>query len=327
MRRPYTRVMDPDASVTPSDAARALLASILRARPRRLSDLAALGVADPRDERFAELVRHGYLEVDGELIDLVPPERVVAARVLERIEQEQRTTAEVATLLGELPVLAEAWDQGRSPDGDAIRGEVIEGDANALSRWYTLIARMTPRDPGASHPDLGFIHDHVVPNAERFKEEFARRGFALRYLFPASAIATAEDRAAIDVLHELGAPVRVTTSVPSWFYVDRGVMAGLPQTWGATSPGGMVMVYSPQVVEAISALFEAMWEKATPLPLPASGWRPVLELMARGRSDEQIADQLGLGVRTVRRRIAEAMAEHGVASRFELGVAWAGRST
>jgi ATP/maltotriose-dependent transcriptional regulator MalT len=53
------------------------------------------------------------------------------------------------------------------------------------------------------------------------------------------------------------------------------------------------------------------------------GWEPVLTLMAKGRSDEQIADALDMGLRTVRRRIAEAMDELGARSRFELGAAWA----
>jgi DNA-binding NarL/FixJ family response regulator len=55
-------------------------------------------------------------------------------------------------------------------------------------------------------------------------------------------------------------------------------------------------------------------------------WGPVLALLARGRTDQQIAGQLGIGVRTVRRRIAEAMDEYGVRSRFELGAAWAAGS-
>jgi hypothetical protein len=85
----------------------------------------------------------------------------------------------------------------------------------------------------------------------------------------------------------------------------------------------MVMVYSTPVVEAISWLFESLWSSATPLPLESDGFEPVLGLMSRGRSDEQIAAALGLGVRTVRRRIAEAMDRYDVSTRFELGAAWA----
>ncbi|MFS0912011.1 LuxR C-terminal-related transcriptional regulator [Microbacterium sp. 179-I 3D2 NHS] len=306
-----------------SPQASELLERVLRARPRFREELEALAAGPESSRHVAELVEHGFLAMDGDRVDITPPDRVVAAAILERIEEDRRATDAVASLLAQLPDLARAWDLGLSPEGQAIQGEVIEGDANALNRWYTLIARMTPNDPGASHPDLSFIHDHVVPNLDRFRDEFFGKGFAIRYLFPASAIASERDRAAIEVLHTLEAPVRVTTTLPSWFYVDRGVMAGLPQTWGATSPGGMVMVYSTPVVEAISWLFESLWDAATPLPVATEGWRPVLELMSRGRSDEQIAAMLGLGLRTVRRRIAEAMERFGVTTRFELGAAWA----
>ncbi|MFS0892673.1 hypothetical protein [Microbacterium sp. 179-I 3D3 NHS] len=306
-----------------SPQASELLERVLRARPRFREELEALAAGPESSGHVAELVEHGFLAMDGDRVDITPPDRVVAAAIMERIEEDRRATDAVASLLAQLPDLARAWDLGLSPEGQAIQGEVIEGDANALNRWYTLIARMTPNDPGASHPDLSFIHDHVVPNLDRFRDEFFGKGFAIRYLFPASAIASERDRAAIEVLHTLEAPVRVTTALPSWFYVDRGVMAGLPQTWGATSPGGMVMVYSTPVVEAISWLFESLWDAATPLPVATEGWRPVLELMSRGRSDEQIAAMLGLGLRTVRRRIAEAMERFGVTTRFELGAAWA----
>jgi len=309
-----------DARVSPG--AYELLERILRARPSHPAELASLTGEDV-PAGLAELVERGYLSIDDDRVDLIPPDRVVAAAILERLAQERQATQSVVDLLEQLPALAHAWDLGQSPEGRAIQGEVIEGDANALNRWYALIARLTPNNPGASHPDLSFIHDHVVPNLDRFREEFGGRGFAIRYLFPASAIETDRDRAAIDVLHELNAPVRVTTALPSWFYVDRGVMAGLPQTWGATSPGGMVMVYSTPVVEAISWLFESLWSSATPLPLENDGFEPVLGLMSRGRSDEQIAAALGLGVRTVRRRIAEAMDRYDVSTRFELGAAWA----
>jgi DNA-binding CsgD family transcriptional regulator len=325
-----------DASIPSSSSPRArslsreagaLLERILRARPAVRPELDGIVVGDDGEALLAELMAAGFVAVDGDRVELRPPEQVVTDTVLGGIGEAQRATAQIADLLAQLPDYTRAWQQGISPDTRAIEGEVIEGDSNALTRWYTLIGRLTPNNPGASHPDLSFIHDHVVPHAERFREEFAAKGFRLRYLFPASAIVTDRDRAAIDVLHRLDAPVRVTSALLSWFYVDRGVMAGLPQTWGATSPGGMVMVYSTPVVEAVSWLFDTLWDSAAPLPVETDGGHGVLELMARGRSDEQIAAVLGLGVRTVRRRIAEAMDRYGVTTRFELGVAWGREGT
>jgi DNA-binding NarL/FixJ family response regulator len=47
----------------------------------------------------------------------------------------------------------------------------------------------------------------------------------------------------------------------------------------------------------------------------------LLELLALGIKDEAIARLLGLGLRTVRRRIAGLMALHGVDTRYQLGLA------
>ena len=46
-------------------------------------------------------------------------------------------------------------------------------------------------------------------------------------------------------------------------------------------------------------------------------------MLALGMSDGAIATAQGTSVRTVQRRVAEAMEHYRVGSRFELGVAWA----
>jgi DNA-binding NarL/FixJ family response regulator len=48
----------------------------------------------------------------------------------------------------------------------------------------------------------------------------------------------------------------------------------------------------------------------------------VVRLLAQGMTDEAVGRYLGLDVRTVRRRVADAMDELGASSRFMLGAAW-----
>jgi DNA-binding NarL/FixJ family response regulator len=55
-------------------------------------------------------------------------------------------------------------------------------------------------------------------------------------------------------------------------------------------------------------------------PDPTGTRRLLLGQLARGAKDEQIARALGLSLRTVRRRIAEIMADLGADSRFQAGV-------
>jgi DNA-binding NarL/FixJ family response regulator len=71
---------------------------------------------------------------------------------------------------------------------------------------------------------------------------------------------------------------------------------------------------------------ESQWARAAPWQQDDDGWQPVLRLLEQGLSDRAIADALGASVRTVQRRITEAMTYFDVSSRFELGAAWARHS-
>jgi DNA-binding NarL/FixJ family response regulator len=50
------------------------------------------------------------------------------------------------------------------------------------------------------------------------------------------------------------------------------------------------------------------------------GDRQLVEMLAAGAKDEQIARALGVSLRTVRRRVAALLADLGVRSRFQAGV-------
>ena len=56
-----------------------------------------------------------------------------------------------------------------------------------------------------------------------------------------------------------------------------------------------------------------------PFSTEGEGWEPVLRLLSQGMSDKAIAVALGTSMRTVQRRINEAMEDLGAGSRFELG--------
>ncbi|OLT18092.1 hypothetical protein BJF80_02095 [Serinicoccus sp. CUA-874] len=70
-------------------------------------------------------------------------------------------------------------------------------------------------------------------------------------------------------------------------------------------------------------LFDELWRRAEPLMSRDASAQDVklLELLSLGFKDEAIARQMGLGLRTVRRRVAALMDEHGVDTRFQLGLA------
>jgi response regulator of citrate/malate metabolism len=91
-------------------------------------------------------------------------------------------------------------------------------------------------------------------------------------------------------------------------------------------------VHSSTLLDALIALFDIYWERATPIVLDDApgpdGHRgldqeTVLSLLASGLKDEAIASELGVSTQTVRRRITELQRRHGVTTRFQLGLALA----
>lgn len=90
----------------------------------------------------------------------------------------------------------------------------------------------------------------------------------------------------------------------------------------------MLLVHSQNVRSTFVALFEELWRRADPFHDRASAAEAdtrLLGLLALGFKDEAIARHLGMGLRTVRRRVAALMDEHGVDTRFQLGLAVARR--
>ena len=86
------------------------------------------------------------------------------------------------------------------------------------------------------------------------------------------------------------------------------------------------VVRHPLVMESLHWLFEAVWENSIPITagkyLDSDPRRQMLvSLMMSGSTDDAIANQLGINVRSVRRWIAELMDELGVTTRLQLGAA------
>lgn len=86
------------------------------------------------------------------------------------------------------------------------------------------------------------------------------------------------------------------------------------------------VVRHPLMVESLHWLFEAVWDNS--IPITAGKYldsdprrRMLVSLMMSGSTDDAIANQLGINVRSVRRWIAELMDELGVTTRLQLGAA------
>lgn len=91
---------------------------------------------------------------------------------------------------------------------------------------------------------------------------------------------------------------------------------------GGSPDDDFILIRAQPVIGVFVALFEELWRRAEPIldPDPSAQDLKLLEYLALGFKDEAMARQLGISLRTVRRRVAGLMAEHGVDTRFQLGM-------
>ncbi|WP_433398930.1 LuxR C-terminal-related transcriptional regulator [Streptomyces sp. CA-146814] len=162
------------------------------------------------------------------------------------------------------------------------------------------------------------------------------RGVRLRYIFLDSCRNSTATREYVAWLGERGGLVRTVPRLPLRMLIYDRCRAIVPMDAAAADRGALVLE-GTGALTGLLALFEQTWQQAKPLgestaevaaghgsPL-TSPERAVLDLLTEGFTDEAIARQLGVSVRTVRRVTADLMQRLGARSRFEAGVLAAGK--
>ncbi|GAA0388927.1 helix-turn-helix transcriptional regulator [Streptomyces luteireticuli] len=115
--------------------------------------------------------------------------------------------------------------------------------------------------------------------------------------------------------------VRIAERVPAeLFLADR--RDGLLVLAAPEAEPAALAVGPGELLDSLVLLFEAMWREARPL-WPSAGPDAtdlaVLSLLLSGLTDASVAKQLGLGLRTVQRRVKRLMELAGVTTRLQLG--------
>lgn len=208
--------------------------------------------------------------------------------------------------------------------------EVVHGSENQWAAWSRHAAQVRPVAPINCYPDLTVLRTHIAATAAEATAPFreaqapASAPFRPRAIIAATAVAGSDDRAVLDQLVAAGMEIRLHPDVSSWVYADAGLISAVPLVWGEHPPTSIAIIRDPAISTALAALLEPMWLASVPYDTPSPEWADTLRLAALGLSDKAIATAQGISHRTVQRRFAEAMAHHGVKSRFELGIAWRG---
>lgn len=169
--------------------------------------------------------------------------------------------------------------------------------------------------------DLGpFTEDAVI----RELQGRIKAGFTQRTVYSASVYESPTGRRWMRSWAEAGEEQRISHDPPSEFSVFGSYAVMVAARWGDPA-SGYLLIRDPQLIATYTALFDATYQLGLAVPVP-SGTAPgddirLLELLGVGLKDEAIARHLGLGLRTVRRRVGRLMDRHGVGTRYQLGAA------
>lgn len=235
-----------------------------------------------------------------------------------------------ATILEALERLRALATTGPSPAAHASVSleddivDVVHGSAGAWHAWWTRLDLAGGAEVAAIVPDLRPLHAIADGDSDEHGRDLlaalASGRIRVRLLLPTAARDDARARGVVDLLTAAGIEVR-TDNARGWYFVASGRVAVVPRTWADDTDDAEVdtlVVATPTLVAALGQLYTQRWAAATPWGEAPDAVDAVLRALEAGHDDAEVAAELGISVRTVRRRVAWAMAAAGARSRYEL---------
>ncbi|SCF02686.1 Sugar-specific transcriptional regulator TrmB [Micromonospora viridifaciens] len=292
----------------------------LAARPA--ADVAELsqrtGLPDPDVRRaLAGLAAKGLTDLPtgpAGVIRAAPPDPTLKLLALRRMDELRKAQAVIAELTERFQARDSNWR-------GAGAVEVVEG-ARAMAERYAMLQRE------ATQQICSLVKGPAVavPATDNVGQRDAlRAGVRYRVVYDRDLLDPGSPQIPL-LLEEwaaLGEEMRVA-SVPFKMSVfDRR------QAMIASSEEPLLLVvHARPMVDCLAWIVDRIWESALPVPAAlstvadgplAAEDRQLLALLLAGYTDQAIASQLGVSMRTVQRRVQRLLAIAGVQSRIQLG--------
>jgi DNA-binding Lrp family transcriptional regulator len=297
---------------------------LLRRSPTTYDALAGLVGEDVRRvaadvERF---VAAGLVDVRGGAVVALPPEEALARLITDESQRLRSVQEQLVALEGMLPSLGAEHRVDEAPQGRPVGVELVEG-----GDVVRLIRELTAAGTGDLmwlRPDQWRLPEGA--DVDGWVRELLAGGRRSRVIYPARVLEEAPE--VVRQRAAMGEHVRILAEVPTRLAIMGSSAAMISETFGVPDARRLV-VRQHSIVGALTMLFESLWERALAVPgmesaeigvEGATGRRLLLDQLAAGAKDEQIARTLGMSLRTVRRRVAELLDELGADSRFQAGV-------
>ncbi len=234
-----------------------------------------------------------------------------------------RIASQLGEVLGEYETLRELLEIHRAGPGSG-RGE--QGNWEVVTGAVAIRSRLRQLKAGAVSDLRTFVRPPMVlpvPEAQ-VHQDLQARGVRHQILF---------DRTVLDIdpyadylRHALasGDEVRFAKRLPLKLMVVDGRTTVLEETGGGRPKA--IITGNRSIVELAGALFEQLWTTGIPATSAATSAERLdeddavlLGLLIAGLTDQSIASKLGIGLRTVQRRVRELMDLADVDTRIQLG--------
>jgi DNA-binding Lrp family transcriptional regulator len=310
-----------------SELEEAVYRQLVRAPRATLTQLASATHrgTDATRRALDRLETAGMVSRQGKPSRFIPaaPDMAIEALIMRRQEELERCRIAAAGLLAQ-------YREASRGSGDVI--ELIDGREATGQRFLQLLSTARTEVLMFDKPPYLGAGDNPL------ELEVLARGVQWRAVYAPEAFDLPDRLAMVRGWQAAGEQARVYAQVPmKLVLVDRNV-ALLPLTVDDPMAGQHtgVLVHPSSLLTALGMLFEMLWDRSIPLgagtelpakPAPHDEFDvALLQLLTAGVKDQAIARQLGVSLRTIRRRISHLMVDAGVASRFQLGVRAAQRS-
>ncbi|WP_239120661.1 helix-turn-helix domain-containing protein [Catellatospora chokoriensis] len=305
----------------------------LLARPSATAMLLADLLERPEAEVervLSRLVEWGLaIRSGGEAFAAAPPAMALGALITERRD---------GLRIAEQALISLAEEHRAAVAGRSI-SELIE----VVSGVDAIRHRFQQVQQAARHEIRNFVtspYIAVPPGSNAQEDAAAARGVRFRVVLERSVLA--EPGIVDEVVDSLqrGVQLRVADQLPMKLILADGDLALVPVTAPLASPPGSepgaVLLHRSGLLAALEALFETVWQRAYPLELSGFGSgglpyveldadepteldRRILSLLLSGLTDQAVATQLDLSLRTLQRRLRHLMDLAGVETRMQLG--------
>ncbi|GLW30920.1 winged helix-turn-helix domain-containing protein [Actinoplanes regularis] len=228
----------------------------------------------------------------------------------------------------------------------AMAGRTISELIEVVTGVEAIRHRFAQVQHAARHEVRSFVTSPFVavpPGANPVESQQVAQGVRYRVVIDRPALA--EPGVVAETLDSLrqGVEVRVVESLPIKLMLADAELALVPLTAVPGEEPGAVLLHRAGLLTAMDALFEIVWRHAHPLDVatldgataeesqdteadtPTALDRKILALLLAGLTDQAVATQLDLSLRTLQRRLRHLMDLAGVQSRMQLGW-YAGRN-